>query len=236
MSGPRPTASKRGMARLAVAVVAAALLGPACTGGGLDDARKGRKEIQRIDPAAAETELVAGANTLRREQGLPPLAVDPNLTDKARRWSATMAGEGRLYHSPLADGVVVPWSRLGENVGQGMAARSVHESFVASPRHHANLSDPAFTHIGVGVAPTAGGALYVTEVFMEAGSPAPPRAAVPAPTSPARPRPAPPPEARRATTRPPPAPPPPAGPPPAARTPSAQLIHVLRQLRELEGP
>ena len=234
--------------RLTSGLLVAVLFGTACTGGGLDEARKKRKELQRFDAAAAESTLVERARALRAEKGLPSLEVNPNLADKARRWAATMAREGRLYHSQLAEGISVPWQKLAENVGQAGAAERIHSAWVSSPRHYANLTDPAFTHIGVGVAPTPDGMVYAAQVFMQqapaAPVPAPPRVGSPpaapsAPTAPAvvsPPRPAPRPPALRTREVPEPVvTAPPAAAPAPGQQPSARLLHVLEELRRRDG-
>lgn len=156
--------------------------------------------------AGAESQFVAMANSLRASQGLPPLEVDGNLVGKARGWAQTMAGAGDIWHSNLSDGVSAAWHRLGENVGMGPSVQSIHDALVASPGHYANLVDPGFRSIGVGVV-NAGGTIFVAQVFMEPASqpaPSPPAPAAGTPSSPPAPEPAP----TVAATPPPPPPPP----------------------------
>lgn len=114
-----------------------------------------------------EQEFVALINELRVSQGLSALDVHPELAAKARRWSATMSHEGRIWHSDLADGIGAPWERLGENVGLGGSVRGLHDAFVASPGHYANLVDRHFEFVGIGVVVDAAGTIFVTEEFME---------------------------------------------------------------------
>ena len=153
-----------------------------------------------------------------------------------------MAWEQCLYHSQLSDGLTVEWARLAENVGRGVAATSIHESFATFPPHYANLTD-ALTHIGAGAVHTSHGILYDTEVFLEAGRPS-----GPSPTPPAPRTRTPTPHVTNRSTE-------PAGLPavrpfadparplrwPADESPAGQplpsprLIHILRQLRELQG-
>jgi hypothetical protein len=139
------------------------------------------------DPGA-EGSFVALTNSLRASRGLPGLSVNGTLAAKARNWAAHMAAVGAISHSNLADGAPGNWRRLGENVGRGPSVGSIHNALVASPEHYANLTDPGFQSIGVGVV-NANGTYYVAEVFMESASqPAPsapaPRAATPTPGNP----------------------------------------------------
>ena len=138
-----------------------------------------------VNDPGAEGDFVARTNALRSSKGLPGLSVDGTLVAKARNWAEHMAAVGAISHSNLADGAPGNWQRLGENVGRGPSVDSIHAALVASPEHYANLTDPGFQSIGVGVV-NANGTYYVAEVFMESASqPAPsapaPRAATPSP-------------------------------------------------------
>jgi hypothetical protein len=136
-----------------------------------------------VNDPGAEGDFVARTNALRASKGLGGLSVNGTLAAKARNWAEHMAAVGGISHSNLTDGVPGDWKRLGENVGRGPSVDSIHNALVASPEHYANLTDPGFQSIGVGVV-NANGTYYVAEVFMESASqPAPsapaPRAATP---------------------------------------------------------
>jgi hypothetical protein len=117
------------------------------------------------DPAA-ESDFVARINSLRASRGLGAVQQHPVLTAKAQNWAAHMAATGCLCHSNLSEGVTVGWSKLGENVGRGPNVGSLHDAFVNSPAHQANMLDGRFGYIGVGVA-YGGGQMWVAEVFMQ---------------------------------------------------------------------
>jgi hypothetical protein len=141
-----------------------------------------------VNDPGAEADFIARTNALRASKGLPGLSVNGTLAAKARDWAEHMATVGAISHSNLADGAPGNWQRLGENVGRGPSVDSIHSALVASPEHYANLTDPGFQSIGVGVV-NANGTYYVSEVFMESASqPAPsapaPRAATPPPGNP----------------------------------------------------
>jgi hypothetical protein len=136
-----------------------------------------------VNDPGAEGSFVSLTNSLRGSKGLPGLSVNGTLAAKARNWAEHMAAVGAISHSNLADGAPPEWQRLGENVGRGPSVDAIHNALVASPDHYANLTDPGFQSIGVGVV-NANGTYYVAEVFMESASqPAPsaptPRAATP---------------------------------------------------------
>lgn len=154
--------------------------------------------------AGAESDFVARINNARAGRGLGPLQVDGELTGIARRWSQRMADEQRLSHNPnLSREVTHDWEKLAENVGFGPDPGTIHDAFMNSSAHRANILDGALTHVGVGVVVDGAGQLWVTEVFMRLrGGSAPAPTTTAAPPTTARPRPAP-------TTAPPPPPPPP---------------------------
>ncbi|MGH9283441.1 MAG: CAP domain-containing protein, partial [Acidimicrobiales bacterium] len=105
---------------------------------------------------------------LRASRGLSRLAVDARLTTIARTWSAHMAATSNLAHNPsLASQLPSGWRKSGENVGYGGSVLSIHNALVASPPHFANMTDPAFNAVGIGVA-ISGPYVWVTQVFMQA--------------------------------------------------------------------
>lgn len=184
---------------------------------------------------------VARINSLRASVGVGSLQVDGALTAGAQAWADQMAASGTLAHAPnLASGLSGHWSKLGENVGVGPDNATIWPAFVASAHHYANIVDPAFNYVGVGVA-YAGGRQYTCHRFMQLGGGSSAPSPIPAPTpKPATtPRPA---SSKPATpiTAPPvtaPAPAPPAAPvsptgppPPADTTRVATVLSALRQL------
>jgi hypothetical protein len=143
------------------------------------------------DPGA-ESAFVSRINGERAGRRLPALTVAADLVAVARRHSADMAGQNRLYDNANLGREVGGWQSLGENVGQGGSVDSVHGAFMASSAHRANILASRFTEVGVGVV-WSGKTLWVTEVFRQPMNGAPPPA--PAPAAPPRaappPRPAP---------------------------------------------
>jgi cell division septation protein DedD len=110
--------------------------------------------------------FLADINALRSSVGLGALTVDPQLTQVAQNWSQQMANAGDISHNPnLKDQVSGNWSKLGENVGMGPAIGDLFTAFVNSPHHYANLVDPSFNYIGIGVV-YSNGTIYTTHDFM----------------------------------------------------------------------
>lgn len=163
----------------------------------------------------------------RSSRGIGPLRMADDLTAVARRHSEEMAANQQLSDDPNLATEVQGWQTLGGNAGEGPTVDQVHQAFMASPTHRANILDPSFTDLGVGVVWT-GSTLWVTEVFRQptatsAGAAGATPTTTPA-TSPPQTRLSSPPAstAKAAAPKPPPAPPPPVpAPPPAAPTSTA---------------
>lgn len=123
------------------------------------------------DPAA-EHELVERINQSREGQGLPRLEWSSKLAEAARAHSQEMAKRGQLTHRlpdepELRQRVAATGLRFdfaAENVGRSSDVASVHQEFLNSPGHRANILDPRANAVGVG-AVRAGDDLYVTENF-----------------------------------------------------------------------
>ena len=111
-------------------------------------------------------------NSLRSSYGVRALQEHDTLTKKAEAWAQHMASTGRLEHSNLPDGLSsLRWRSLGENVGYSSPTsdtlKTIHNLFVKSAPHKANLVSSKFTHMGVGVAKDRYGRVWVAEVFAQ---------------------------------------------------------------------
>lgn len=124
----------------------------------------------------AEDQVVALANVARQEAGLPLLGRSAGLDAVARSWSTRLATDGRdLAHNPdYSAQIPAGWTAAAENVGwiqdggrmsPEEVAASVHAGWMASPGHAANLLNPAYTHIGVGIAHSPAHGYYLTQNF-----------------------------------------------------------------------
>lgn len=135
------------------------------------------------EPASADTggdemDFVARINSLRASKGVAPLAVQGDLFDVARAWSARMSANNALAHNPsLGSQMPAGWTRIAENVGTASDVAGMFDAFVNSPVHYNNMVDPNFESLGVGVVQSASGQLYATMAFMTGGSSAPASAA-----------------------------------------------------------
>jgi uncharacterized protein YkwD len=113
--------------------------------------------------SAEQRRIVELVNQSRARYGRAGVALRTYLRDKAQAWAEKMAREGHLSHSHLSDGVPRGWRGLAENVGYGNSIVQVHNAFMSSPPHRANLLGN-YNHIGTGYA-TGFGRVWIVQVF-----------------------------------------------------------------------
>ena len=122
----------------------------------------------------AELALLNLANAARAEYRLPPLRWDPSLARAARRHAARVAVEpGELQHEyPGELDLIARASREGthfasvsENLARGgPAAPNLHDLWMRTPVHRANILDGHMDIVGIGVVDVRG-VLYAVEDF-----------------------------------------------------------------------
>jgi hypothetical protein len=88
----------------------------------------------------------------------------------AHRHSVEMASRRSIYHNSSLTSEVRGWRAIGENVGRGPTASSVHKAFMGSSSHRAHILSSRYKQIGTGAVKGSDGYLYVTEVFVDRGS------------------------------------------------------------------
>jgi hypothetical protein len=109
--------------------------------------------------------FLAKLNALRASKALAPVRVDADLTGFAQSWTDHMGATDALGHNPALADAPGDWSRAGENVGVGPDLDALFDAFVASPAHYANVVDPGFDLVGIGITLTGRGLVYTTEDF-----------------------------------------------------------------------
>lgn len=118
-------------------------------------------------PAGASTvedSFTTRLNDSRSNHGVARLKVGKQLVKVARAQAQRMADRDLLYHNPNLTSDVHNWRFVGENVGYGPDAATVHSAFMHSAPHRANILDTDYTKIGIGVV-VSNGRVWVAEVF-----------------------------------------------------------------------
>jgi len=112
-----------------------------------------------------ETEqLFALANQARSENGLKPLRLDRALSQAALTHCRTMAYQGAIGHrfngepdlGQRVQAAGAHFNVVEENVASGPTAWSMHNGWMHSPGHRANLLSPEVDRVGIAVVESAG--------------------------------------------------------------------------------
>lgn len=114
--------------------------------------------------APAEGTLTGMLNNERTSRGVPALTRRLALVRVARAQARRMAARNLLHHNPDLTTDVANWRWVGENVGYGPDAPTVHAAFMGSAAHRANILDGDYTELGIG-AVAVNGRVWVAEVF-----------------------------------------------------------------------
>jgi hypothetical protein len=121
--------------------------------------------------------LFDSANRERAAQGLAPLKWSVTLARAAQQHAERMAAKNTLSHqlpgepgmAERAKAAGARYSSLAENVAEGPSAESIHQQWMKSPPHRANLLDPQLDSLGVAVAERNGVLFAVEDFSLEAG-------------------------------------------------------------------
>jgi uncharacterized protein YkwD len=125
-----------------------------------------------------EQQLLELANQSRQQAGLQPLTLDSGLSHAARVHAQAMLEAGQLSHqfdgepalpNRLAVATKLQLDQEGENVAFDHDAAQGHEHLMLSPPHRANLLNPAYNVVGLGVVHNLGvggeDRLYIVQDF-----------------------------------------------------------------------
>jgi hypothetical protein len=113
------------------------------------------------------SELVSFVNRERAARGLPGLAVEPYAAGVAQEWAERQRAAGGLSHRPDLSARYSSYPAVGENVGTTTEGTGVlHRDFMASSGHRRNILQPGFDALGVGVACSRDGRMWVAVDFV----------------------------------------------------------------------
>jgi uncharacterized protein YkwD len=120
----------------------------------------------------AEQYLFAAANEARANQGLSPLRLDPVLTEASAFHAHEMADHNTISHqfdgepelATRGANAGAHFSLISENVGEAPSSVIIHDLWMRSPGHRANLLDPNVDSIGIAIV-SRNNQLYAVEDF-----------------------------------------------------------------------
>jgi len=150
-------------------------------------ATAGQNQKATLKPAAAtspdipfrdyefqvEQDMFELANAARQQAGVPALTLDSGLARAARAHALAMLDARQLSHQfagepalpqRLANTSNLQLEQAGENVALDYDAQHGHEHLMLSPPHRANLLNPAYNVIGLGVV-RSGDQLFIVQDF-----------------------------------------------------------------------
>jgi len=124
---------------------------------------------EALQPEAAQ--LLALANRSRAAQGVAPLRWDAALARAARQHCLRMAAEGPISHRYVGEPDVeeragqagAHFSLIEENVAVGPDPVAIHDEWMHSPGHRANLLNPEVNRLGVAVVASRGSLYAVAD-------------------------------------------------------------------------
>lgn len=107
-----------------------------------------------------ENQMLVLLNRARTENGVEPVALDPAIRDVARSYAVTMFRQGFFAH--VDEEGQTPFDRMraggvrfgaaGENLALAPSVQVAHDGLMNSPGHRANILNPRYRRIGIGVA------------------------------------------------------------------------------------
>ena len=121
--------------------------------------------------SGAEARFLSLINGERTSRGLGALSVRAEVVPVARDWTTRLMADQALSHNPqLSTLMPSDWISIGENVGYGSTADSLHTAFMNSSGHRANILGD-FNQVGIGVDRDGAGRMWVTVDFMKTRTP-----------------------------------------------------------------
>lgn len=122
-------------------------------------------------PGGVHGELVQHANSARSQHGVAPLSWNSQLAGLAQQWANHMAATGQFAHRNLSATLNSPgygaFHRLGENIlvgSCGMSSAQIHQAWMNSSSHRANILSGNFNVVGIGSV-CANGKVWVVQNF-----------------------------------------------------------------------
>jgi uncharacterized protein YkwD len=121
----------------------------------------------------SEERLLELANQSRRQAGVPPLTLDPGLSHAALIHAQAMVDARELSHQfngepslpqRLADATALQLDQEGENIAFDYDADHGHDHLMHSPPHRANLLNPVYNVVGMGIIRN-GDRLFIVQDF-----------------------------------------------------------------------
>jgi len=114
-------------------------------------------------------------NEERAKEGLKPLQADPEMAAVARAHSKDMFARGYFAHNnpdgqdpfDRMEAAKVKFRTAGENLALAQTLEIAHTNLMNSPGHRANIMNPAFGRVGIGVLDGGFYGLMISQEFRD---------------------------------------------------------------------
>ena len=124
---------------------------------------------------ADESKAVELLNADRAANGLSPVRVNLKLTGLARDYAQDMINRNFFSHynpegkSPFdrMRAYGIPFGYAGENLAINSSVSAAEQAFMTSSGHRANILNPKYTQVGIGVRYNSRGSVYVVQEFTD---------------------------------------------------------------------
>lgn len=108
---------------------------------------------------ADEQKMLDLVNAERKKAGLDPLKIDMRLVDISRKKSRDMIDKNYFGHTSPTYGTPfnalkangIAYTYAGENLAGAPTVEQAHKSLMASPGHRANILNPNYNYVGIGI-------------------------------------------------------------------------------------
>lgn len=122
-----------------------------------------------------ETRMLEMINEERAKEGLQPLKADPEMAGVARAHSRDMFARGYFSHNnpdgqdpfDRMEAAQVKFRTAGENLALAQTLEIAHINLMNSPGHRANIMNPAFGRVGIGVLDGGFYGLMISQEFRD---------------------------------------------------------------------
>lgn len=175
-SAPTPRTARRPFAAALLAVTTAATVSVAWAGPAGAASAPYQQAVAGAPTASSTTatleqqefELLELLNADRAAAGLAPLRMQTTLRDYARHHAADELAQGTIWHdmSEYQSQAPTGWYALGENVAYNSSVAGIHQAYMASPPHRANILSSSYNYVGIGFSVASDGTLFNSEDFM----------------------------------------------------------------------
>ncbi|HJS53885.1 MAG TPA: CvpA family protein [Chitinophagaceae bacterium] len=122
-----------------------------------------------------ETEMLQMVNQERQKHGLKPLQPDPEMRQVARAHSQDMFARGYFAHDTPEGkdpfdrmrAANVRFATAGENLALAQTVEIAHVNLMNSPGHRANILNPSFGRVGIGILDGGFYGLMISQEFRD---------------------------------------------------------------------